>query len=590
LAPYRFRLTAATALAIAACSLALVGPLLIQRLLTGAGRGHNLTSLIVPACLLAIAVILHAILSSTNSWLLGSIALEIGRKLRLTLYSRLHQMPVAWFDRTPGGAIISRLMDDVAVIQGIASSQTLVTLIDLGIAFGAAMWLCTRSWKLALVIILIVPLYAVIFRFFTRRIRAGSFDIRRQLDQLFGGLKQKIDGIHVIRATAAEAAEISQFTRQIGQLHVPRLQVNGLGISFSNLCAGLGGIGASLLFAIGAAEVSSGQLTVGELIAACVLCGLLFAPIARFSDLAAQYHQAFASFTRLGELLNQPIDGDLLESSAFSTQITAPARLAGAISFRHVSFAYVPGQPVLKDFSLHIKAGSKVALVGRTGSGKTTVMNLLLRFYEPSTGCVFIDDQPLCEYSNSSLRQHIGVVSQEPVIFRGTLADNIHYGTPAASSQQITAAAEAALIHDFALSLPEKYKTFVGEGGHPLSQGQRQLIALARLFCKDPSIILLDEATSSLDRTSETLVQQALDRLLAGRTTLIIAHRLATVQAADAIVVMDDGQIVETESHANLLAAENGVYRRLHDSQLVAPDNHSLPIHSRRQYVAAVPA
>jgi ABC-type multidrug transport system fused ATPase/permease subunit len=261
----------------------------------------------------------------------------------------------------------------------------------------------------------------------------------------------------------------------------------------------------------------------------------------------------------------------------------------GDVSFHRVNFSYVDGRPILHEFSLHINPGTKVAIVGRTGSGKTTVMNLLLGFYQPSSGHICIDDQPLCEFSTAKLRQHIGVVPQEAVIFRGTLAENICYGTPEAGPEQMEAAARAALVHDLALSLPQQYNTLVGEGGHPLSHGERQRIALARLFCKSPAIVVLDEATSSLDQEHELLVQAALQRLLAGRTTLVIAHRLATVQTADQIVVIDEGRIVEVGSHADLLAAE-GVYRQLHDAQFAADGGSSIDQPVRHLTGDAVPA
>jgi ATP-binding cassette subfamily B protein len=304
LRPHRSRSLLAGGLAVAGCFFALANPFLVQRILVTAGQSQNAAALTVLCTSLLAVTLLHAIASTANTWLLGKLALNVVRDLRLHLYERLQQMPLAWFDRTSTGAIISRLMDDVVSIQSIASGQTLVTLIDLCIALGAGIWLCTRSWKIAAVVFTLVPLYAMVFHFFTRRIRSGTFEVGQQLDQLFGSLKQKIDGIQIVRATAAEPTELSEFTQQITALHEPRLRVNGLAISFSNLCVGLGGIGVSLVFAVGASHVLTGRLAVGELIAACALAGMLFAPIARFSDLAAQYQQSFASLTRLGEILS----------------------------------------------------------------------------------------------------------------------------------------------------------------------------------------------------------------------------------------------------------------------------------------------
>jgi len=420
-----------------------------------------------------------------------------------------------------------------------------------------------------------VPVYIIVFRLFTRPIRARTLDVRYQLDQVFAHLKQKIDGIQVVQATAREAGEIAAFTEKITALHRPRVHVNHLGIAFSNLCVGVGGIGSAVVFAVGAYEVAGGSLTTGELIAISALAGLIFTPITRLSELAASYQQAATSLTRLGEILDFP----LTDRPQFKSidEKTVPAGVCGRIEFDRVSFHYLPDRPVLYDISLCIESGRKVAIVGPTGSGKTTLMNLLLRFYEPTSGEVRIDGRSLDDYSVRDLRRHLGVVPQEPVIFRGTLAENICYGTPDATPAEIKAAARAALVHDLADSLAQQYGTLVGEGGHPLSQGERQRIAIARLFCKSPSIVVLDEATSALDRASETLIQEALDRLLSGRTTFVIAHRLATVLTADQIIVMDQGRIVQMGRHAELLADENGLYRKLYECQFGAAGEPQRP-------------
>jgi subfamily B ATP-binding cassette protein MsbA len=566
LAPHKTRIFLALGLAALACLFSLASPLLIERVITRAGDRHGLAAVVAPGLMLLAVVVVQAAASTGNSWLLANVALDVVRNLRRQLYEQLQRMPLAWFDRTPTGAIMSRLMEDVSVIQSLTSGQTLVTLLDLSTAIAAVGWLASRSWKLAAVVLCFAPIYVVVFRLFTQRIHSKALDVRTQLDRVFGHLKQKIDGMQVVRATAAEPLEISHFTRQISDLHQPRVRVNQLGIAFSNLCVGMGGVGASAVFAVGAWEVIAGRLTIGDLIAASALAGLLFTPITRLSELAASYQQAMASFLRLSEILDHP-----LATESCQPLDHQPADLsfapAGCIEFDHLDFHYVADRPILNDISLRIEPGKKVAIVGPTGSGKTTLMNLLLRFYQPTGGTIRIDGRLLADFSLAALRQHVGVVPQEAVVFRGTLADNIRYGSPHASLEQVTAAARAALIHEMALDLPQQYDTLVGEGGHPLSQGQRQRIALARIFCKDPSIVVLDEATSSLDRSSEVLVQQALDRLLAGRTTFIIAHRLATVVGADQIVVMDHGRITQVGTHQELLADAGGLYRQLYECQ-----------------------
>jgi ABC-type multidrug transport system fused ATPase/permease subunit len=545
----------------------MAGPVLVERLLRVANQDQGYATLLAPSLLLLAAAAMQAVAAAANGWLLGSISVDVVRDLRRKLYERLQQMPVAWFDRTPTGAIMTRLMDDVAVVQALASGQALTTLLDVLTALAAATWIVSCGWRLACLLAAIVGFYLLIFRTYVRRIHAGALEVRRQLDHVFAQLKQKIDGMHVVRANSGEAAEVAEFSQQLRALHQPRLQVNRLGVAFSSLSTAVGGIGAACVFAVGTNEVLAGRLTIGELIAASALAGLLFAPVTRLSELASTYQQAAASFARLSEILDCPLATPTAKANAESA---APAALGG-IEFEDVQFRYEADRPVLEDVSLRIEPGTRLAVVGPTGSGKTTLTNLLLRFYEPTAGRILLDGQALADAPLADLRRQIGIVPQEPVVFRRTLAENICYGTPGAGPAEIEAAARAALVHDLAMRLPDGYDTLVGEGGHPLSQGERQRITLARLFCKNPSVVVLDEATSSLDPACESLVQQALDRLLSGRTTLVIAHRLATVLGADRIIVMDQGRIVQSGSHAELLAQQTGLYRRLYDCQFGSP-------------------
>jgi subfamily B ATP-binding cassette protein MsbA len=575
-APYRLRLVLAGAFAATACLLSLASPLLIERLIRHADNGESLRMFAAPIAMLLAAVLLYASATCINSLLLGRVGLEVVRDLRSLLYSRLQKLPIAWFDRTPTGAVISRVMDDVAVVQGLVSGQTMAILIDVGTAAGVMVWIGLHSWRLLAVVLVLLPTYGFFFRLFTSRIHAGTLDVRRGLDQVFSHLKQKIDGVQVVRATAGESTEVAAFTRQLAELHQPRLHVSRLGVAFSNLCVGLGGFGATLVFAVGAWEASQGRLTAGEVIAASALAGLLFAPIVRLSELATLFEHASASLSRLSEILDAPAVPAAGNTDQPSTHTSKLMECSGLIEFDAVDFDYQAGQPVLRDVSLRIEPGTRVAVVGPTGSGKSTLMNLLLRFYGPTRGEIRLGSRPLSGIPTAELRNQLGLVPQDAIVFRDSLATNIGYGSPNATNAEILAAAQAAAVEEFAAALPRQYQTLVGEGGYPLSQGQRQRIAIARVFCKNPAVVILDEATSSLDRASERLVEQALDRLLAGRTTFIIAHRLATVVNADLIVVLNQGRIVQTGTHAELLADKGGLYRRLYDSQF--GDVHQPPL------------
>jgi ABC-type multidrug transport system fused ATPase/permease subunit len=580
---YRARVVLASCLVASACLLTLIGPILVERLLRRADQGAALATLAGAALLVVLAAVVQPLAAGSNAWLLGSVAIRVARDLRRQLYERLQRLPLAWFDRTPAGTVMSRLTEDVAVIQSLAGGQALAVLVDLATAAAAALWMATHSLPLAAVLLGLMLLYSVIFRRYAARIHEAAHDVRTQLDRLFCHLKDRLDGALVVRATAGEAREVAEFTRQFTALHEPRLLAARIQIDFQSLSLGIAAMGASLVFAIGSWQVLAGRLTGTELIVATALTALVFGPLSRLSELVTLFQQAAASLSRVGEILDYPLP------AALAPATTSHSPLAGRVEFQRVSFAYLPDQPVLHDISLVIEPGTKVAIVGKSGSGKTTLVNLLLRFYEPTGGEICLDGRPLGEFSDEQLRRDLAVVSQEPVVFRATLADNLRYGVPEATPAEIEAAARGALVDQFADQLPRKYETIVGEGGHPLSQGQRQRIAIARLLCRDPSVVILDEATSSLDRASELLLQGALARLLAGRTTITIAHRLQTVQTADLIVVMDQGRIVQTGMHAQLLDDGEGVYSRLCHGLMLPAAGSLAAVHPRRPAAADLP-
>jgi ABC-type multidrug transport system fused ATPase/permease subunit len=339
--------------------------------------------------------------------------------------------------------------------------------------------------------------------------------------------------------------------------------------AFSNITLAISGVGISVVFAAGAFEVEHGRMTPGGVVSTVALAALLFGPIARLADLAYVFEQAGAGIERLGEILD-------LEPGITEPQTPVPlGRAHGLVEFDRVGFSYVAGEPVVRDISLRVEPGTRVALVGPTGCGKSTLVNLLLRFYDPTEGEIRLDGIPLRQLGLSDLRRQVGVVLQEPVLFRTSVADNIRYGFPDATDEQVRDAALAAQVDDFVSALPEGYATLIGEGGQRLSQGERQRLAIARALCKDPALVVLDEATSSLDTSSEALIQAALANLLRGRTSFIIAHRLATVVDADLIVVMDGGLVVQMGTHTQLLADPQGLYRRLCLRQFGESDGES---------------
>ncbi len=571
LAPYRGRMVLAMVLTAAACVFNLPVPLLVQALVDRVVTQGHWGSLPVYATLLFGVLAMQAALAWCNSLVIGRIGQGVVRDLRHALYERLQHLSLAYYDRTPSGAIIARVMDDVGAIQVFVTSQTFTILTDLGTTLAIAALLLARSWRLAVVVVVITPLFALNFRYFLRRIRATNAIIREKMDLIFGNLKAKLDGALVIKTSAREPVEIAEFAAQLDDAHEPRVRESRLGAAFANLSTMIGGIGTALVFAAGAVEVLQGRMTPGGAMATAALAGMVFGPVARLADLAYVFEQTAASVDRLGEILD--LQPEIAEPTPEEVRMLpgAGGRARGAVEFDRVGFGYRPGQPVVWDIRLKVEPGTKVALVGPTGCGKSTLVNLLLRFYDPTWGEVRLDGLPIRSIPTRTLRRQIGVVLQDPVVFRLSLAENIRYGAPGASDEQVEAAARAALVHDFAAALPEGYATIIGEGGHKLSQGERQRLAIARALCTEPALVVLDEATSSLDTPSEALIQAALANLLRGRTAFIIAHRLSTIVDADLIVVMDGGLIVQMGTHPQLLADRDGLYHRLCARQFGEP-------------------
>jgi ABC-type multidrug transport system fused ATPase/permease subunit len=571
LTPYRGRMTLALVLTTLACLFNLPVPLLVQALVDRVVTENRWDALPLYALLLIGVFSVQAALVWFNGLIAGQIGQGVVRDLRHMLYERLQQLGLAYYDKTPSGTIISRVMDDVGAIQVFVTGQTFSILTDLGTTVAITALLLARDWRLAAVVLAVAPLFALNFRYFMRRIRDTNTVIRQKMDLLFGNLKAKLDGTLVIKAYAREREEIADFAAQLEDAHGPRVLESQYGAAFSNISVAIGGVGTALVFSAGAWEVLQGRLTPGGVISTAALAGMIFGPVARLADLAYVFEQTAASVDRLGEILD--LEPDVVEPEPRDIlALPGPGgRARGFVEFDRVGFGYRLDEPVVWDIRLKVEPGMKVALVGPTGCGKSTLVNLLMRFYDPTWGEIRLDGVPIDRIPTRELRRQIGVVLQDPVVFRLSLADNIRYGMITATDAMVEVAARAALVHGFASALPEGYATIVGEGGHKLSQGERQRLAIARALCKDPALVILDEATSSLDTASEALIQAALVNLLDRRTAFIIAHRLSTIVDADWIVVMDGGLIVQMGTHAQLLADHDGLYGRLCARQFGEP-------------------
>ena len=502
--------------------------------------------------------------SSALNYIIASQLIKVGQgvshDLRKAAFDRMSELPVEYFDTHPAGDLISRICYDVDTVNATISSDFLQLSTSALTVVGSFLMLLILSPRLTCVFFVTVPLSALLTRFQMKRIHP-LFRLRsKELGALNGFAEERVGRQRAIRTYGVEAADLRQFEAYNDGASRAYYEADRASAALGPSVNFINNVSLAAISMFGALMYLNGALTLGSLSSFVLYSRKFSGPIREAANLLSELQASAAAAERVMDLLDeQPEAGDAPGA--------VPAEdLRGDITFDHVDFGYDPARPVLRDFTAHIPAGSLAAVVGPTGAGKTTLVSLLLRFYEPQGGSITIDGVPVGQYSRDGLRRRLALVLQDTWLFGGTIAENIAYGTEGATREQIVEAAKAARIHRFVNSLPEGYDTVLTDEGSGISKGQRQLLAIARCLLTDADIVILDEATSNVDTETEGEISLALENLRRGRTCFVIAHRLATIRNADCILVLDQGGVAECGTHETLLA-EDGIYAKLYAAQ-----------------------
>jgi subfamily B ATP-binding cassette protein MsbA len=541
--------------------LALVPPLGLSRLLRGAlAHPPDLRELYILLAIIWGSLIVAAVTNYGSSYLLASSGQSLIARLRVRAFSRLLHLPLGEFDKWRPGELISRFNSDMQMMTDavtISLPQLITTSVTFLSSFAYMMYL---DWLLTCSLIIVAPLVSLAASRFQRLISGATTRAQQRIADLSATLTEVLGGQRVIKAFGREDYETQRFARRNLEYFETYMKLTQFIQTQPVVISALTSTAAAVLIWLSIHEVVVGRLDGGNLFAYLLLMVNLVNPVNRFASFTGELGKAVVGSGRVYEMLDLPVE------RADKAGAVPLENVRGRIVFENVDFSYEAGAPVLQNFSATIEPGEVIALVGPSGAGKTTIVNLVPRFYEPQSGRIVLDGIDLADVRLRDLRDAIAIVPQEAQLFRGSISDNIRYGRLDATDEEVLIASREANVDEFAAGFPEGYDTEVGERGTRLSGGQRQRVSIARAILRDPRILILDEATSALDSHSEALIESALDQLLAGRTTLIIAHRLSTIRRASTILYIEAGRVIEMGSHESLLA-RGGAYARLHATQ-----------------------
>ncbi len=560
--PYRWQLLSLLLLTVGLSVLIMLPPLIIRsiidRVLT---QNERSLFFILAVCLIGVRV-LTSLLRFTQSIGIAYVGQRFVFDVRVALYEHLLSLSLRFFGKNSVGMLVNRLMGDSGTVQQMLTAQTINVVSDVVCATFAITVTFAINWRLATLLCFIVIAFVVNYRITIKRIRRAIRGTRGAVDRLSGGVQNRLAANLAVKTFGTELREQDVFREQSGTALGLGREAMVASSTFTMNTQLIRGLGRSMIYFLGCAMVLRDELSYGDVIAFTTYSLQLLGPAVRFSEMVRQFQDVGIALERLFAVFGEePEIRDCPEPVVVD-------RLTGDVDFNSVDFHYDADKPVLRGFDLHVRSGESVALIGPTGCGKSTILSLLTRFFDVCGGQLLLDGTDVRQIQLRSLRRQFGIVLQEPLLFSTSIAENIRYARPDATMAQVEAAARTAEIHEFITSLPDGYDSMIGSDGVELSVGQKQRLTIARAVVADPAILIMDEATSALDSDSERSIQRAMDHVLRGRTSFVVAHRLSTIRNADTIVLLADGEIAEIGNHEQLMAVPDGRYRDLYTKHM----------------------
>lgn len=558
--PYKKRLAAAVVCIIMAAAANLYLPWIIKDMIDDVLMSKDMLMLNLIAVGILVVMFTRGVFYYGQSYLVSYVGQRVIIDVRSVLFRKFQRMPLSYYDKQQTGTVMSYITNDVSVMQSAIVDNLIELVTESSILIGSLAMMIYLDWKLSLLTLLTIPLVGVAMRIFGRKLKRSSTVIQERAAEITSLLQESIVAIRVVKSFVRESYEIKRFEEQNWKNFQAAMKNVKLSSLLTPTVEFLAAIAVTFIVWFGGYEVVNGVITAGELVAFLTYAVNLANPVKRLSRVYAAIQKAMAAADRVFAVMD--LDEKIIDVPG--AKPLPPIR--GRVEFNDITFSYKKDQPALQHISLKVEPGQMIALVGPSGSGKSTIANLIPRFYDVDSGTITIDGHDIRRVTADSLREQIGLVPQETMLFSTTVLENIRYGRLDASDEEVVAAAKAANAEEFIRELPDGYATKLGERGLNLSGGQRQRLAIARAILKNPRVLILDEATSALDTESEKIVQDALDKLMVGRTSFVIAHRLSTIFGADQIFVVENGQLREHGTHEELLAA-GGLYSNLYHIQ-----------------------